>query len=308
MNQFIFFDFEMLCSNRGMPYKDMHAIRLGAVKYDLETEAITYFDRYIKPKDFKSLSRFCENLTGIHNSDIRSANNFKTVFSEFLSWVHGIKRSRFFSWSSNDFTRLQLDAEFANIPLSTIKKIKNRYVDFQAVFSKRVSKNPMSVENALSLYDLTFVGEQHNPMYDAYNTFRIYHSFSNNPIKSDLIMLEHYLLTLENDQQNKSINSRVINNLQLDIHNYLNELQDIYRINHVKKVLRKTYKLVEKYKAILVNRSGLFSQQCIEHVQSLQEFHNNLLQTYEEHLSYDSKIVMFDEYLTDPLHQLSSTN
>ncbi|MEK1832729.1 hypothetical protein AAAC51_38820 [Priestia megaterium] len=42
VKQFIFFDFEMLCSNKGMPFEDMEAIRLGAVKYNIETENIEF--------------------------------------------------------------------------------------------------------------------------------------------------------------------------------------------------------------------------------------------------------------------------
>ncbi len=42
---------------------------------------------------------------------------------------------------------------------------------FKQFLPKRVSKNNVSVENRLALYNLQFEGEKHNPMYDAYNTF-----------------------------------------------------------------------------------------------------------------------------------------
>jgi len=192
VKQFIFFDFEMLCSNKGMPFEDMEAIRLGAVKYNIETEDIEFFDRYIQPTKRVSLSRFCTELTGIKDTDLVGASNFKNVFEDFLTWIGGIKKSRFFSWSTSDLSRLKIDAEKHEISLATIKKIEQRYVDFQAIFTKRVSKNNVSVENGLALYNLQFEGEKHNPMYDAYNTLRIYLSFLNEPVQSDFIMIKQY--------------------------------------------------------------------------------------------------------------------
>ncbi|WP_237894074.1 exonuclease domain-containing protein [Priestia megaterium] len=96
VKQFIFFDFEMLCSNKGMPFEDMEAIRLGAVKYNIETEDIEFFDRYIQPTKRVSLSRFCTELTGIKDTDLVGASNFKNVFEDFLTWIGGIKKIPFF--------------------------------------------------------------------------------------------------------------------------------------------------------------------------------------------------------------------
>lgn len=85
VTQFIFFDFEMLCSNRGMDYKDMEAIRLGAVKYDLTTNKVSYFDQFIKPRSNQPLSAFCKRLTGISDEQLANASVFPTVLEEFLT-------------------------------------------------------------------------------------------------------------------------------------------------------------------------------------------------------------------------------
>ncbi|MRH42548.1 exonuclease [Aquibacillus halophilus] len=304
MKYFIFFDFEMLCSDRGMLFEDMEAIRLGAVKYEIETERVTYFDQYIRPTKLKPLSKFCKKLTGIEDSDLVDAQTFEQVFSDFLTWVGGVKRSRFFSWSKSDLTRLKLDSEKHNISISTIDKIEKRYVDFQATLSKRVSKNNLSVENALVLYGLKFIGQQHNPMFDAYNTLRIYLNFLNEPLQSDLIMLNQFIFDEELD--NKAlVNLKLRESIKRDIESFLNDLSDIYKIRQAQKMIRKTKQLLKKYENILVNRSGLFSNEIIESVRLLKEFHEELLLTYKEHFISSSKIMILDDHIVKPIKQLA---
>lgn len=305
IKQFIFFDFEMLCSNTGMAFENMEAIRLGAVKYDLETEDITYFDRYIKPECTEPLTEFCKQLTGIADEDLAESSNFKDVFEEFLTWVGGIKKNRYFSWSSSDLFRLKLDAQRHDIPLRTIKKMEQRYIDFQAIFKKRVSKEHMSVEDALALYGLSFIGEKHNPMYDAYNTLNIYLHFLNDPVQSDLIMLKMFFFEDEGplhvDQINKNLNKSIKKDAQLMIES----LREVYRLKEIKKLLKPIRKLVEKYENILLNRSGLISDENMLHARCLVNFYHELLFSYSEHSSYFSKIYIFDEYMVRSIKRIA---
>ena len=304
VKQFIFFDFEMLCSNKGMPFEDMEAIRLGAVKYNIETEDIEFFDRYIQPTKRVSLSRFCKELTGIKDTDLVGASNFKNVFEDFLTWIGGIKKSRFFSWSTSDLSRFKIDAEKHEISLATIKKIEQRYVDFQAIFTKRVSKNNVSVENGLALYNLQFEGKKHNPMYDAYNTLRIYLSFLHEPVQSDFIMIKQFVLE-EVPQNIKEMNAVLRKAIQKDLHIFAEELNEMYKMKDAVKIIKRTQRIVKKYENILINRSGLFSEENSFYVGLLVDFYHNLLLCYNEHLEYSSKIIILDESTLYPLNQLS---
>lgn len=305
LKYFIFFDFEMLCSNRGMPFEDMEAIRLGAVKYHIDSGKVDYFDEYIKPTQLKPLSQFCKKLTGISDDDIRHANDFHQVFTNFLTWVGGVKKSRFFSWSKSDLLRLKCDAQKHNLPGSVLTKIEARYVDFQAVLTKRVSKDNLSVMNALQLYGLSFIGNQHNPMFDAYNTLRIYLSFHHDPLQSDLIMLHKFIFETELENPNL-VNKLVEDNLRKDIDAFLSNLQEVYKIKHVEKLLKHTKRLVKKYDNILINRSRLFSQEIVQKVQLLKDFHVDLHSTYKEHFQYSSKVVILDEHIVNPIKRIAS--
>ncbi|MGO4886811.1 3'-5' exonuclease [Anaerobacillus sp. MEB173] len=304
LNQFIFFDFEMICSNRGMPFADMEAIRLGAVKYNLDTSTISYFDRYIKPTKQQPLTDFCKNLTGIEDHHLTNAQQFNDVFEEFLTWVGGIKKSRFFSWSTSDLSRLKIDANKHHIPEKTIIKIEKRYVDFQAIFKRRVARNNLSVENALQLYDLEFTGAKHNPMYDAYNTLKIYLNFLNQPLKSDFIMLEHFIF--DNVPHNvQNLNRKLSHYMRQDMFTFIEQLNDIYRMRDASKVVKRTRKMVEKYENVLINRSGLFSKENVETVRLLVSFYHELLISFDEHYKHSSKIMLLDESIILPLQELT---
>jgi inhibitor of KinA sporulation pathway (predicted exonuclease) len=305
LKQFVFFDFEMLCSNRGMAFADMEAIRLGAVKYDLETEETLFFDRYIQPKQQKSLSEFCKKLTNIQDADLVDAQNFKSVFEEFLTWVGGVKRTRFFSWSPSDLSRLKLDAESHEVSPATIKKIEQRYTDFQEIFTKRVSKTNHSVENALALYDLKFEGDTHNPMYDAYNTLRIYLAFLNEPLKSDLIMLNKYIFENEKLEDLSQVNKLVKKQFKQDLSTYLAEMQIMFRLKDARKIIKRTNRIVTKYENILLNRSNLFDVEIQRKIRLMVEFYHELVKSFEEHQSHNSKIIILHEQMYQPIKQLA---
>ncbi|MEC2075948.1 3'-5' exonuclease [Metabacillus fastidiosus] len=305
IRQFIFFDFEMLCSDTGMAFENMEAIRLGAVKYNLETEQITYFDRYINPEFKGILPDFCKKLTGIEDGDLAEADSFKNVFEEFLTWIGGIKKTRYFSWSQSDLFRLKLDADRHDIAVRTINKFEKRYIDFQAIFKKRVSKEQVSVEDALALYGLSFTGEKHNPMYDAYNTLKIYLHFLNDPIQSDLIMLKQFFFEGDASFQVDQINEHLSRQIKRDAQLLTEPLREVHRLKEIKKWLKPIRKLVEKYENILFNRSRLISEENILHARYLINFYHELLLSYNEHSSHFSKIYIFNEYMVQPLKKIT---
>ncbi|MFV2048995.1 exonuclease domain-containing protein [Metabacillus sp. YM-086] len=308
IKQYIFFDFEMLCSDQGMAFEKMEAIRLGAVKYELDSEETSYFDRYIRPENRNPLTDFCKRLTGIDDSDLEKASDFKDVFADFLEWVGGLKKSQYFSWSPSDLSRLKIDSLKHSIPERTIRKIETRYTDFQDIFKKRVSKNNISVEDGLALYGLEFLGEKHNPMYDAYNTFRIYQSYLCEPIKSDMIMLKQFIFEEESPKDIRMINLKLSKQLQQDAKEITEQLREIYRIRDVKKLLKPIKRLSLKYENVLLNRSGIFTKQNVCNAECFLSFYQDFLFTFEEHFAHSSRVVILHEYMLNPLKQLISTN
>lgn len=294
LTQYVFFDFEMLCSNKGMLFEDMEAIRLGAVKYDLITEKLSFFDEYIKPENHKPLSMFCKRLTGIEDKDLRDADRFADVFSTFLYWVNGVKKTRFYSWSKSDLSRLNADAARHGIPSATIEKINSRYVDFQEVFSNRAANNTPSVENALALYGLDFVGETHNPMFDSYNTLRIFFAFERNPQLTEKIMAERFILpgrTLTVDRINVEVKSQFAK----DMEEFFSSLQWIYKMKEAQQLVKKAKRICKRYKNVAGSSSGIFDEEIRSDTKDFMLFYEGLKKNYLEHITYSSRILILDE-------------
>jgi hypothetical protein len=200
---------------------------------------------------------------------------------------------------------LKIDAEKHGLPFRTIDKIKKRYIDFQAIFNKRVAKGNISVEDALTLYGMEFIGEKHNPMYDAYNTLRIYLSFLNEPVQSDLIMLKRFIFEEEAPLEAEQINKRLNDQIKYDAELLTGQIRDVQRMRNAKKLLKPVKRIVEKYENVLMNRSGLFSEENVLQASILVTFYHELQFSYNEHFSYSSKIILFDEYMFQPLKQLA---
>ncbi|MEN8699895.1 3'-5' exonuclease [Bacillus infantis] len=294
LTQYVFFDFEMLCSNKGMLFEDMEAIRLGAVKYDLLTEELSFFDEYIKPENHKPLSMFCKRLTGIEDKDLRDADGFADVFTTFLYWVNGVKKTRFYSWSKSDLSRLNADAARHGIPAATIEKINSRYVDFQEVFSNRAANNTPSVENALGLYGLDFVGETHNPMFDSYNTLRIFFAFERNPQLTEKIMAERFILpgrTLSIDQINVEVKSQFAK----DMEEFFSSLQWIYKMKEAQQLVKRAKRICKRYKNVAGSTSGIFDEELRKDAKDFILFYEGLKKNYLEHITYSSRILILDE-------------
>lgn len=303
IKQFVFFDFEMLCSDRGMAFEKMEAIRLGAVKYELETETISYFDQYIRPDNSEPLTEFCKTLTGIKDADLANANDFKEVFANFLEWIGGIKKTMYFSWSPSDLFRLKMDAMRHDISERSIKKIEQRYIDFQEQFKNRVSVNPISVEDALKLYDTDFVGEKHNPMYDAFNTLLIYENFIKQPIQTDLLMVRHFIFEDEDTPPTTidAMNQTLSEYLKRDANQITEQLRDVYRVRDLNKIIKPIRKTALKYKNVVLNRSGIFTKENILYAESLCTFYEELFFTLEEHIAVSSRIIILHEHMVQPL-------
>lgn len=133
-----------------------------------------------------------------------------------------------------------------NLPHATIEKITKRYVDFQAVFTKRASRTAASVENALSFYELSFIGEPHHPMYDAYNTLRIYQSFEEHLVKTDLIMVQQFIFQGAELPPVERLSQEIKHVFQKDLVEFYANLNDAFR-------MKDAWKLIKKLKSLLRN-------------------------------------------------------
>ncbi|QST02311.1 exonuclease domain-containing protein (plasmid) [Pontibacillus sp. ALD_SL1] len=187
----VFFDLEMLCGPQYKCFSEQKTIRLGACLLNNQSKTPHFFDRYVKP-DKGRISSYCTRLTGIKNHHMNNAKSFLEVFEEFLSFVGDVEGCMFYAWGNNDIKRLELD--LAGTPFQREwNTIRERYVNFQEEFME-IAGCTRSLEYALGLYDQVFIGERHNPKFDAYNTYRIWEKVNQHDLYNSLLSIEERVL------------------------------------------------------------------------------------------------------------------
>ncbi|QJA08034.1 exonuclease domain-containing protein [Romboutsia sp. CE17] len=194
----VYIDFEMnMPNNKGK--KDMlnaDIIAIGAIKYDECTGEVEKFKSLIKPIIKKEVYPHIEELTKITSHDLYKAPTYEEVMRDFKCWL-GI-----FSEIKGIYTFGNLDlACFSNIDkissqknkhprfLNNIKDlfvdIKDKYVDYGIR-----CMNYISLKNLLSIANVEFSGEVHDPLDDAYNLYLLDSILDENESIRDLLIIK----------------------------------------------------------------------------------------------------------------------
>lgn len=178
--QVVFFDFEMNCKLNSIKDSGNEIISLGAARYNkqkgVEKERIFY--SLVRPTKNSLLSCKCRELTGIAQKDIDCARGFNEVMKDFQNWVGDIEKTLFVSWSDEDIRAINRDYEINVGDRELCDAINGSYADFQLEFSKYLAaENRVSLKNALHVYNIEFIGNQHNAGYDALNLALLYEAY-----------------------------------------------------------------------------------------------------------------------------------
>lgn len=170
--EIIFFDFEMNCLEN---FNDVEIISIGAVKTDIHGNINSKFYELIKPKNISKLTSKCIEITSLNQNDIDNANNFETVFEKFSIWC-GNKKKLFIYWGGNDIKVLKNDITRNNSNLEILQIILKNNLDFQEILCKDLLEieNALSLKNALSKYNIEFLGNQHDSLFDSINLSILY--------------------------------------------------------------------------------------------------------------------------------------
>ncbi|MDP4090443.1 MAG: exonuclease domain-containing protein [Bacillota bacterium] len=179
--QLIFFDLEMNCNDNSRRLSGCEIISIGAVKYrkshGVEEDGMFY--SLVRPTVNPVLSETCMDITGLEQEAVNRAANFNEVFNNFKDWVGNLENSLFISWSDGDIRAIRRDYEINRSADRELYAAVNRnYTDFQLEFSEyMLSKNRISLKNALKLLKLDFIGQQHHAGYDALNMALLYEAY-----------------------------------------------------------------------------------------------------------------------------------
>lgn len=94
----------------GMPFE---IIQIGAVKLNEQFQAVSEFERLIKPQVYKTLHSVCEEVTGITQEMLEKGEHFVDSALDFLEWCG--QDYLFCTWGSTDLTELQRNLNYYSI-------------------------------------------------------------------------------------------------------------------------------------------------------------------------------------------------
>lgn len=147
-------------------------IEIGACALDAYGKQTGTFSRLIKPILHPRLSHFCQNLTGIEQSELNKARDFKRVTKTFREWI-GVDDEEYLLASWGDFDLIQLEADCRlhreeDYWLQPHINLRQQYQEIRKLPKKRGLKSAVKHEG------FSWEGEQHEALVDAENTTKIF--------------------------------------------------------------------------------------------------------------------------------------
>jgi inhibitor of KinA sporulation pathway (predicted exonuclease) len=142
----------------------------------LEGETLGFLDeysRFVRPVEEPQLSNFCRELTGIRQADVDAADEFGTVFPDFVRWI-GEKPFTLSSWSAYDLNQFRIDCARHGLVLPAVfLNHRNLKVDFAMWRGEKAC----GMRKALRVLGLELEGRHHRGIDDARNIARICRKF-----------------------------------------------------------------------------------------------------------------------------------
>ena len=168
--QYIVYDLEATCWEKGTRPERMEIIEIGAVRVDATKLTIRdEFDTFVQPVSEPELTDFCRNLTSIRQEDIDSAQTFPDALKDFLDWI-GTDETILCSWGSYDRSQLLIDCKRHRLEPPALL---DSYLNLKHEFSERQNGRKYGVKRALRIMGIPFEGIHHRGIDDARNIAKI---------------------------------------------------------------------------------------------------------------------------------------
>lgn len=152
-------------------------IQIGAVLLDENYEERDSFRTYVKPRFSEKLRRNIVSLTGITDDMLQHAPEFPDALKAFFGWCSCCgDKVQIIQWSESDYSQVAGEIRQKNYILTDQEKpLMVGWHDFQKEYGEVIgAEREMSLSNAVMLAGKDFEGKQHDALYDARNTARIF--------------------------------------------------------------------------------------------------------------------------------------
>lgn len=186
--KYIIFDLEFnqsLKSENKVQELPFEIIQIGALKLNESFETISEFNMLIKPKVYKTVHPYVQELTKITDEMIASANGFDYMYSEFLKFIENDDVT-FVTWGTADLRELYKNIIYFNLSSENLPK---SYIDIQQYASKYFnapSNSRIGLRNAIDFLNIPINIGFHDAFNDAYYTSEVFKKLFTNEIEVNL--------------------------------------------------------------------------------------------------------------------------
>lgn len=170
-------DFEGTCEEDN-PLGYVHEIiEFPAVLVDANTlEVVSEFHEFVKPQQKPKLSQFCQNLTGVTQEIVDSADHFPAVLFKFQQWLTGHELGTKYKfgvvtdgpWDMSRFFSTQCKLCSISVP-----NFAREWINLRKLYRNFYKIYKGSLRDMVSNLGLKFEGTPHSGIDDARNITRI---------------------------------------------------------------------------------------------------------------------------------------
>ena len=176
--EFVIFDLEATCYDNSDISKPVNfkneIIEIGAVKLDEFGNEIDRFGKFARPLVHPVISKFCNELTTIKQSDIDYADELGDVLVQFLEWCGG---ATLVSWGYYDKSQITKDLIANDLSylleeVSDHHSLKHLHGEWNGL-----RKGGIGLGGAIKYEKLVFEGTAHRGIDDAINIAKIFRKY-----------------------------------------------------------------------------------------------------------------------------------
>lgn len=149
-------------------------IEIGGVLLDESNCEVKKIKTYVKPTQ-SVINKKIEKLTGITNEMVKDAPVIEDALLNLINELSDKGNTKLISWSDNDTKTILNEMKNKSIENKDVEKLCEEFIDLQDIFNTKINlERRVSLSNALKYVDIEFNGKEHDALFDAENTAKLY--------------------------------------------------------------------------------------------------------------------------------------
>ncbi len=170
---FIVYDLEATCWPGRPQNLQQETIEVGAFRLTAEGEVTASFQAFVRPVVHPMLSPFCQELTGISQQQVNTADRWPAVYEDFLDFIGYYDDEDYLlcSWGNFDWQQLKRDCRLHDLD----DEWPDRHINMRAQYQRICKlKKPRGLAKSVAAEGYDWDGDMHRAIDDARNTVKVF--------------------------------------------------------------------------------------------------------------------------------------